>query len=74
MGVVTNFNFNLKGGGITKTEDTRYSAFMGALLDMLPRYIDITEANGECTPGYYAQKLTEVIGKGAYDGEGHRNA
>ena len=41
---------------------------------MLPRCIDTTEANGESVPGYYAQQLTEAIGEGAYDNEGHRNA
>ena len=64
----------MKGWGIKKVEDTRYPAFLGALLDVLPRCVDITEANGECNPGYYTQQLTEVIGEGAYDNNGHGNA
>ena len=64
----------MKGRGIKKAEDTRYPAFLGALLDVLPRCIDRTEANGECTPGYYAHPLIEVIGRGAYDNDGNRNA
>ena len=34
----------------------------------------MTEGNGEKVQGYYAQHLTKVIGEGAYDNEGHRNA
>jgi hypothetical protein len=43
-------------------------------LDVLPRCIDRTEANGKSLSGYYAQQRTEAIGEGAYDSEGHRNA
>jgi hypothetical protein len=43
----------MKGGGIGRAEETRYPAFLEALLDFLPRCIDRTEANGECIPGYY---------------------
>jgi len=50
----------MKGGGITRATETRYPAFLGALLDVLPRCIDKTEANGEKVPGYYAQQLTTV--------------
>ena len=64
----------MKGGEIGRAEKTRYPAFLGALLDVLPRCIDRTEANGECIPGYYTKQLTEVIGEGAYDGDGHKNA
>ena len=64
----------MKGRGINRATETRYPAFLGALWDVLPRCIDRTEANGECVPGYYAQQLTNVIGEGAYDSEGHRNA
>jgi len=64
----------MKGGGIGRAMETRYPAFLGALLDVLPRFIDRAEGNGEKVPGYYAQHLTEVIGEGAYDNEGHMNA
>jgi hypothetical protein len=64
----------MKRGGIKKAEDTRYPAFLGALLDVSLRCIGRTEANGECVPGYYAHQLTEVIGRGAYDNEGYMNA
>jgi hypothetical protein len=64
----------MKGGGLRRATETRYPAFLGALLDVLPRCIDKTEANGGCIPGYYTHQLTEVIGEGAYDNEGHRNA
>jgi len=43
-------------------------------LDVLQRCIAMTEANRESVPGYYAQQLTEAIGEGAYDSEGHKNA
>jgi len=42
-------------------------------LDILPRCIDIKDEQGECHPGYYSQQLTETIGSGAYDSEGHKN-
>jgi len=64
----------MKGGGIRRATETRYPTFLGALLDVLPRCIDKTEANGEKVQGYYAQQLTEVIGEVAYDNEGHKNA
>jgi len=64
----------MKGGGIRRATETRYPTFLGALLDVLPRCIDRTEANGEKIQGYYAQHLIEVIGEGAYDSEGHMNA
>ena len=48
----------MKGGGVRRVEDTRYLAFLGAWLDVLPRCIDRTEANGECVSGYYAYQLT----------------
>ena len=46
---------------------------MGALLDVLPRCIDKRAENGEDMPGYYTEQLTEVMGKGSYDAEGHTN-
>ncbi len=64
----------MKGGDIKRATYTRYPVFLGALLDVLPRCVDRTEANGECIPGYYTQQLTGVIGAGAYDSEGHMNA
>jgi hypothetical protein len=63
----------MKGGGIRRATETRYPAFLGALLDVLPRCIDRTEDNGESIKGYYTQQLVETIGEGAYDSEGHRN-
>ena len=37
----------MKGGGNMRAEDTRYPAFWGAILNVLPRCIGMTEANGE---------------------------
>jgi len=59
----------MKGGGIKRARP----AFLGALLDILPRCIDRKAGNGEEIPRYYSEQLTEAIGKGAYDAEGHRN-
>ena len=64
----------MKGGGIKKATYMRRPAFLGALLDVLPRCIDMRTANGEDMPGYYTKQLTEVLCKGAYDADGHRNA
>ena len=64
----------MKGGGIRRATETRYPAFQGAHLDVLPRCIDRTEDNGECSKGYYTQQLKEAKGEGAFDSEGHRNA
>ena len=44
--------------------------FMGALLDILPRCVDMKERNGEITKGTYSDQLTEVVGEGAFDEEG----
>ncbi len=63
----------MKGGGIKSTADTRRPAFLGALLDILPRCVDRKAENGEHMPGYYAEQLTEEIGRGAFDQDGHRN-
>jgi hypothetical protein len=63
----------MKGGGIKTTADNRRPAFLGALLDVLPRCIDRKAENGEEMLGYYSEQLTEAIGKGAYDAEGHMN-
>ncbi len=51
--------------------DTRYPAFLEALLDILPRCVDKAEPNGEVTKGIYSEQLTTVIGEGAYDEGGH---
>jgi hypothetical protein len=64
----------IQGGGMKRAMDTRYMAFLGALMDVLPRYIDKMNDHGESLPGYYSQQLTVVIGRGAYDSGGHRNA
>ena len=39
----------MKGGGIKREADTMYTAFLGALLDILPRCVDRKETNGEIT-------------------------
>jgi hypothetical protein len=44
----------MKGGGIKKLSDLRRPAILGALLDILPRCIDIAESNGEVQRGYYS--------------------
>ncbi len=62
----------MKEGGIKRGADTRKPAFLGALMDILPRYIDRKAENGEEMPGYYSEQLTEALGKGAYDAEGHK--
>ena len=62
------------GGGIRRATDTRYPAFLGGLLDVLPRCIDMMEDNGDKCQGYYSEQLSDVIGEGAYDSGGHRNA
>ncbi len=63
----------MKGGGIRVATDARRPAFLVALLDVLPRCIHKKDENGEEMPGYYSEQLTEAIGRGAYDAEGHRN-
>ena len=64
----------MKGGGIKKLEDVRYPAFLGAILDILLRCIERKEEKGVVVKGYYTEQLSYVIGKGAYDADGHRNA
>jgi hypothetical protein len=64
----------MKGGGIKRSTDSRYPAFLGALLDILPRCVNRKERNGEATKGTYSDQLTEVVGGGAFDEEGHRNS
>ena len=63
----------MKGGGMKKFKELRRPAFSGALLDIFPKCIDIIEANGEIAREFYAQKLMDAIGKGAYDHNGHRS-
>jgi hypothetical protein len=64
----------MKGGGIKRVMDTWYPAFLGALLDILPRCMDRKDNNGEITKGTYSDQLTAVIGEGAFDEAGHMNA
>jgi len=52
----------MKGGGVKKLEDVRYPTFLGALLDILPRCVDVKEEKGVVVKGYYADPLTGVIG------------
>ena len=47
---------------------------MGALLDALPRLIDREDENGKVTVGVYSRHMTHIIGEGAYDAKGHKNA
>ncbi len=63
----------MKGGGVKRATDKRFQAFLGALLDVLPRLIDRKDENGELTVGVYSRQMTPIIGEGAYDAEGHRN-
>ncbi len=63
----------MKGGRIERAMGTRYPAFLGTLLDIMPRAVDREESNGETTKVAYTKQLTAVIGAGAYDKAGHRN-
>ena len=63
----------MKGGGIKKAAGTRRPAFQGALLDVLSRCIARKAENNEEMPGHCTEQLTEALGKGAYDVEGHKN-
>jgi hypothetical protein len=63
----------MKGGDVKRATDKRYPAFLGALLDVLPRLIDRKDDNGEVTVGVYTRQMTHIIGEGAYDAEGHMN-
>jgi hypothetical protein len=63
----------MKGGGIKRTTDKRCPAFLGAMLDVLPRLIDRKDENGEVTVGVYSRQMTSVVGEGAYDADGHMN-
>jgi len=47
----------MKGGGIKKAADIRKSAFLGTMVDVLPRCIDTRIENGKDMPGYYAEQL-----------------
>jgi hypothetical protein len=64
----------LKGGRIRSMTDLRRPAFLGAILDVLPRCIDIIGSYEERTDGIYNKFLAEAIGRGAYDLNGVRNA
>ena len=63
----------MKGGGIKRAHDNRYPAFLGAMLDVLPRLIDKKDDNGEIAPGVYPVQMKGIIGEGAYAKAGHRN-
>ena len=63
----------IKGRGIKRTTDNVYPTFLGALLDILSRCVDMKDTNGEISRGTYSEQLTMVIGEGAYDEEGHKN-
>ena len=57
----------MKGEGIKGAANARRPAFLGALLDILPRCIDKKVENGEEMLGYYSEQLTGAIDRGAYD-------
>ena len=40
----------------------------------MPRCVDRKDRNGEVAKGTYSDRLTEVVGVGAYDEEGHKNS
>ncbi len=40
----------MKGGGIRRASDSRYPAFLGALLDILPRCVDREDYGGRALP------------------------
>ena len=63
----------LKGGEVKSMGDLRRPAFLGVILDILPRCIDKRDPNGEKTMGFYSSILTKSIGIGAYDQDGHMN-
>jgi len=63
----------MKGGGVKRATCKRYPAFLGALLDVLPRLIDRENENGEVTVGIYSRQMTRINGEGAYGAEGHKN-
>ena len=63
----------MKGGGIKRAADVKYPSFLGAILDVLPRCVDMKDKNGEIVKGIYSDHLTEVIGEGAFDEAGNRN-
>ena len=63
----------MKGGGIKRAEENRYPAFLGAMLDVLPRLIDRKDETGEIAPGVYPVQMKSIIGERANDTEGHRN-
>ena len=64
----------MKGGGIKKQTDLMRPTFLGALPNILPRCIDITETGVEENKGYYSKQLKIEIGEGAYNHDGHKNA
>jgi len=49
----------MEGGGIRRATETRYPAFLGVLLDVLPRCIDRTEDNGESIYPWILYAATE---------------
>ena len=64
----------MKGVGIKRTTDAKYPAFLGALIDILPRCVDRKESNGEVMRGTYSDQLTKEVGEGAFDEDGHKNS
>ena len=52
----------MKGCGMKRASDTRYPAFLGARLDILPRCIDRKDEQGKSQPGCYLQQLADTAG------------
>ena len=63
----------MKGGGVKRATNKRYTAFLGALLDVLQRTFDKEDKNGEVSVGVYSRQMTHINGEGAYDADGHMN-
>ena len=62
----------LKGAGLRRADKLRRPAFVGALLDVLPAFIDRVDPEDGSVPGLYHEQLKDLIQEGAYDEGGHR--
>ena len=64
----------MKGEGIKKQMDLRRPAVLGALRDILPRCMSITESNGEAQMGYILRQAIDIGNWGiGLQHDGHRN-
>jgi len=64
----------LKGEGLRIMTNLRRPAFLGAILDILPRCIGRKGPNEKLAKRVYIKQLTNAVGREAYGAEGHRNA